>query len=54
VQVVVIDCEGFCDVRKEEGSSEMHRSSVLCGVGFLRLCACNLLKKLIKKSSWWM
>jgi hypothetical protein len=37
------------DLLREGGSSELRRSPVLCGVGFLRLCACNLLKKLIKK-----
>jgi hypothetical protein len=37
------------DILREGGSSEMHRSLVLCGVGFLRLGACNLLKKIIKK-----
>jgi hypothetical protein len=29
------------DLLEEGGSSELHRSPVLCGVGFLRLCACN-------------
>jgi hypothetical protein len=45
--------KGFVLECKEEGSSELRRYSVLCGVGFLRLCACNPLKKLIKKKSWW-
>jgi hypothetical protein len=30
---------------KEEGSSKLRRSSVLCKVRAFRLCACNLLTK---------
>jgi hypothetical protein len=36
VEGLVLEC-------KEEGSSELHRSSVLCRVRFLRLFACNRL-----------
>ena len=36
VEGLVLEC-------KEEGSSEICRSSVMCGVRFLRLCACNRL-----------
>jgi hypothetical protein len=42
------ECKSLCDTigglvmqHKEEGSSELHKSSVLCGVRVLRLCACN-------------
>jgi hypothetical protein len=35
--------EGLVLERKEEGSSELRRSFVLCGIRFLRLCACNRL-----------
>jgi hypothetical protein len=34
---------------REGGFSELRRSPILCRVGFLRLCECNQLKKLIKK-----
>jgi hypothetical protein len=37
------------DRLREGGSSELHRSHVLCRVGFFRLFACNLLKNPIKK-----
>jgi hypothetical protein len=33
--------EGLVLEHKEEGSSELHRSFVMCGVRVLRLCACN-------------
>jgi hypothetical protein len=43
------------DLLREGGSSELRRSPILCEVGFFRLCAYNLLKKIIKKTkSWWM
>jgi len=42
------------DLLGEGGSSELCRYIVLCGVGFFRLFACNLLKKLIEKKSLWM
>jgi hypothetical protein len=35
--------EGLVLERKEEGSSELRRSFVLCGVRFLKICSCNRL-----------
>ena len=51
--------EGLVLERKEEGSSELCRYFVLCGVRFLRLCACNRLnednkeEKLVDVSQGW-
>jgi hypothetical protein len=35
--------EGLVLEHKEEGSSELRRSFVMCGVRVLRLCPCNQL-----------
>jgi hypothetical protein len=53
VQVIIEIIEGFVLQRKEEGSSELRRSYVLCAEGFLVTVCCNRLKTLIKKKSWW-
>jgi hypothetical protein len=38
VQVIIEIIEGFVLQCKEEGSSELHRSSILCKEGFGWLC----------------
>jgi hypothetical protein len=37
--------EGLVLEHKEEGSSELCSSSILCRIRFLRLCACNQLSE---------
>jgi hypothetical protein len=54
VQVVVEVIEGFVLKRKEEGSSELRRSSVLCEEGFLGGSVLVTIEEIIKKKSWWM
>jgi hypothetical protein len=54
VQVIIETIEGFVLQRKEEGSSELCRSFVLCTEGFLVTVCCNQLKTLIKNKSWCM
>jgi hypothetical protein len=45
--------KGFVLKCKEEGSSELRRSSVLCGVRIVEALCCNCLNEIIKKKSWW-
>jgi hypothetical protein len=42
-----VGCYSLMLKNKEEGSSEMHRSSVLCKVRVIRALCCNLLTKII-------
>jgi hypothetical protein len=39
---------------KEEGSSEMHRYSVLCEASIVESLCCNYLIEIIKKKILWM
>jgi hypothetical protein len=52
VRVIIEIIEGFVLQHKEEGSSELRKSYVLCTEGFLVIVCCNRLKTLIKNKSW--
>jgi hypothetical protein len=45
--------KGFVLKCKEEGSSELRRSSFMCRVRFVEALCCNYLTEIIKKKSWW-
>jgi hypothetical protein len=43
--------KGFVLKRKEEGSNELRRSYVLCGVRVVEALCCSCLTEIIKKKS---